>query len=141
MVDGVRCSSTRVEGPMPQTRVRTRKALALGLKADQLVVNKIDRPGARPGWVIDQTFELFDKRVRAMSSSISPDLSHRRCRLGEHGLHRAPAGQHGAGGRLARHNLAYRPRSWRPRCCSRNLEVRGARERSQAAARSCHRHR
>jgi GTP-binding protein len=45
---------------MPQTRFVTRKALALGLKAI-VVVNKIDRPGARPGWVIDQTFELFDK--------------------------------------------------------------------------------
>ena len=45
---------------MPQTRFVTRKALALGLKAI-VVVNKIDRPGARPGWVVDQTFELFDK--------------------------------------------------------------------------------
>jgi GTP-binding protein len=45
---------------MPQTRFVTRKALALGLKAI-VVVNKIDRPGARPGWVIDQTFDLFDK--------------------------------------------------------------------------------
>jgi GTP-binding protein len=49
-----------VEGPMPQTRFVTRKALGLGLKAI-VVVNKIDRPGARPGWVIDQTFDLFDK--------------------------------------------------------------------------------
>src|SRR3712207_4599518 len=48
------------EGPMPQTRFVTRKALALGHKAI-VVVNKIDRPGARPGWVIDQTFDLFDK--------------------------------------------------------------------------------
>jgi GTP-binding protein len=45
---------------MPQTRFVTRKALALGLKAI-VVVNKIDRPGARAGWVVDQTFELFDK--------------------------------------------------------------------------------
>jgi len=45
---------------MPQTRFVTRKALALGLKAI-VVVNKIDRPGARPGWVVDQTFDLFDK--------------------------------------------------------------------------------
>ena len=45
---------------MPQTRFVTRKALALGLKAI-VVVNKIDRPGARPDWVVDQTFELFDK--------------------------------------------------------------------------------
>jgi len=49
-----------VEGPMPQTRFVTRKALALGLKAI-VVVNKIDRPGARPAWVVDQTFELFDR--------------------------------------------------------------------------------
>src|SRR6201995_615659 len=45
---------------MPQTRFVTRKALALGLKAI-VVMNKNDRPGARPPWVIDQTFELFDK--------------------------------------------------------------------------------
>ena len=45
---------------MPQTRFVTRKALALGLKAI-VVVNKIDRPGARPGWVVDQTFDLFDR--------------------------------------------------------------------------------
>jgi GTP-binding protein len=49
-----------VEGPMPQTRFVTRKALALGLKPI-VVVNKIDRPGARPDWVINATFELFDK--------------------------------------------------------------------------------
>ena len=45
---------------MPQTRFVTKKALALGLKPI-VVINKIDRPGARPSWVIDQTFELFDK--------------------------------------------------------------------------------
>ena len=60
MVDGVLLLVDAVEGPMPQTRFVTRKALALGHKAI-VVVNKIDRPGARPGWVIDQTFELFDK--------------------------------------------------------------------------------
>jgi len=60
MVDGVLLLVDAVEGPMPQTRFVTRKALALGLKAI-VVVNKIDRPGARPAWVIDQTFELFDK--------------------------------------------------------------------------------
>jgi GTP-binding protein len=60
MVDGVLLLVDAVEGPMPQTRFVTRKALALGLKAI-VVVNKIDRPGSRPGWVIDQTFELFDK--------------------------------------------------------------------------------
>jgi GTP-binding protein len=48
------------EGPMPQTRFVTRKALALGLKPI-VVVNKIDRPGARADWAINQTFDLFDK--------------------------------------------------------------------------------
>ncbi|MBV9621086.1 MAG: translational GTPase TypA [Gammaproteobacteria bacterium] len=60
MVDGVLLLVDAVEGPMPQTRFVTRKALALGLRAI-VVVNKIDRPGARPAWVIDQTFDLFDK--------------------------------------------------------------------------------
>ena len=60
MVDGVLLVVDAVEGPMPQTRFVTRKALALGLKAI-VVVNKVDRPGARPDWVIDRTFELFDK--------------------------------------------------------------------------------
>jgi GTP-binding protein len=60
MVDGVLLVVDAVEGPMPQTRFVTRKALALGHKAI-VVVNKIDRPGARPAWVVDQTFELFDK--------------------------------------------------------------------------------
>ncbi|HJS89621.1 MAG TPA: translational GTPase TypA [Steroidobacteraceae bacterium] len=60
MVDGVLLLVDAVEGPMPQTRFVTRKALGLGLKAI-VVVNKIDRPGARPGWVVDQTFELFDR--------------------------------------------------------------------------------
>jgi len=60
MVDGVLILVDAVEGPMPQTRFVTRKALALGHKAI-VVVNKIDRPGARPGWVVDHTFDLFDK--------------------------------------------------------------------------------
>jgi GTP-binding protein len=60
MVDAVLLVVDAVEGPMPQTRFVTRKALALGHKAI-VVVNKVDRPGARPGWVVDQTFELFDK--------------------------------------------------------------------------------
>ncbi len=60
MVDGVLLLVDAVEGPMPQTRFVTRKALGLGHKAI-VVVNKIDRPGARPGWVIDKTFELFDR--------------------------------------------------------------------------------
>ena len=60
MVDGVLLLVDAVEGPMPQTRFVTRKALALGLKPI-VVVNKVDRPGARPDWVVDQTFDLFDK--------------------------------------------------------------------------------
>jgi len=60
MVDGVLLLVDAVEGPMPQTRFVTRKALALGLKPI-VVVNKIDRPGARPDYVINATFDLFDK--------------------------------------------------------------------------------
>ena len=60
MVDGVLLLVDAVEGPMPQTRFVTRKALALGLKPI-VVINKIDRPGSRPDWVINETFELFDK--------------------------------------------------------------------------------
>ena len=60
MVDGVLLLVDAVEGPMPQTRFVTKKALALGLKPI-VVINKIDRPGSRPEWVVDQTFDLFDK--------------------------------------------------------------------------------
>jgi GTP-binding protein len=60
MVDGVLLLVDAVEGPMPQTRFVTRKALAKGLKPI-VVVNKVDRPGARAEWVVNQTFELFDK--------------------------------------------------------------------------------
>jgi GTP-binding protein len=60
MVDGVLLLVDAVEGPMPQTRFVTRKALAQGLKPI-VVVNKVDRPGARPEWVVNRTFDLFDK--------------------------------------------------------------------------------
>ncbi len=60
MVDGVVLLVDAVEGPMPQTRFVTRKALALGLKPI-VVVNKIDRDSARPDWVVNQTFDLMDK--------------------------------------------------------------------------------
>ncbi|WP_028449009.1 translational GTPase TypA [Chitinibacter tainanensis] len=60
MVDGVVLLVDAVEGPMPQTRFVTKKALAQGLRPI-VVINKIDRPGARPDWVVDQTFDLFDK--------------------------------------------------------------------------------
>ena len=60
MVDGVVLLVDAVEGPMPQTRFVTKKALALGLRPI-VVINKVDRPGSRPNWVVDQTFDLFDK--------------------------------------------------------------------------------
>ncbi|HGS8416473.1 TPA: translational GTPase TypA [Neisseria gonorrhoeae] len=59
MVDCVVLLVDAQEGPMPQTRFVTKKALALGLKPI-VVINKIDKPSARPSWVIDQTFKLFD---------------------------------------------------------------------------------
>ena len=60
MVDGVVLLIDAVEGPMPQTRFVTKKALALGLKPI-VVVNKVDRPGSRPDYVINAAFDLFDK--------------------------------------------------------------------------------
>jgi GTP-binding protein len=60
MVDSVLLLVDAVDGPMPQTRFVTMKAFALGLKPI-VVINKIDRPGARAHWVLDQTFDLFDR--------------------------------------------------------------------------------
>ncbi len=60
MVDGVLLLVDAVEGPMPQTRFVTLKALKQGLRPI-VVVNKVDRPGARPEWVVNQTFDLFDR--------------------------------------------------------------------------------
>jgi GTP-binding protein len=60
MVDSVLLLVDAVDGPMPQTRFVTRKAFAQGLKPI-VVINKVDRPGARPEWVLNQTFDLFDK--------------------------------------------------------------------------------
>ena len=60
MVDSVLLLVDAVDGPMPQTRFVTQKALAAGLKPI-VVINKIDRPGARADWVLDQTFDLFDR--------------------------------------------------------------------------------
>ena len=59
MVDSVLLLVDAVDGPMPQTRFVTSKAFERGLKPI-VVVNKIDRPGARPDWVVDQVFDLFD---------------------------------------------------------------------------------
>ena len=60
MVDSVLLLVDAVDGPMPQTRFVTQKAFARGLKPI-VVINKIDRNGARPDWVLDQTFDLFDR--------------------------------------------------------------------------------
>ena len=60
MVDSVLLLVDAVDGPMPQTRFVTQKAFSLGLDPI-VVINKIDRPGARPEWVLNQTFELFDR--------------------------------------------------------------------------------
>ena len=60
MVDSVLLLVDAVDGPMPQTRFVTQKAFAMGLKPI-VVINKVDRPGARPEWVLDQTFDLFDR--------------------------------------------------------------------------------
>ena len=60
MVDSVLLLVDAMDGPMPQTRFVTRKAFAQGLNPI-VVINKVDRPGARPSWVLDQTFDLFDK--------------------------------------------------------------------------------
>jgi GTP-binding protein len=60
MVDSVLLLVDAVEGPMPQTRFVTQKAFARGL-VPLVVINKIDRDGARPDWVLDQTFDLFDR--------------------------------------------------------------------------------
>jgi len=60
MVDSVLLLVDAVDGPMPQTRFVTQKAFEQGL-SPILVVNKVDRPGARPHWVVDQVFDLFDR--------------------------------------------------------------------------------
>src|SRR5687767_5059623 len=60
MVDSVLLLVDAVDGPMPQTRFVTQKAFAQGLHPI-VVINKVDRPGARPDWVVDQTFDLFDR--------------------------------------------------------------------------------
>lgn len=60
MVDAVLLLVDAVDGPMPQTRFVTQKAFAQGLRPI-VVINKIDRPGSRPDWVVDQVFDLFDR--------------------------------------------------------------------------------
>jgi len=60
MVDSVLILVDAMDGPMPQTRFVTQKAFAMGFKPI-VVINKVDRPGARPDWVVNQTFDLFDR--------------------------------------------------------------------------------
>ncbi|HEX4480817.1 MAG TPA: translational GTPase TypA [Rudaea sp.] len=60
MVDSVLLLVDAMDGPMPQTRFVTQKAFQMGFRPI-VVINKVDRPGARPGWVLDQTFDLFDR--------------------------------------------------------------------------------
>ena len=69
MVDSVLLVDA-VDGPMPQTRFVTSKAFERGLNPI-VVVNKVDRPGARPDWVVDQVFDLFDTRGQPRNSWIS----------------------------------------------------------------------
>jgi len=71
MVDSVLLLVDAVEGPMPQTRFVTQKALSHGLRPI-VVINKVDRPGARPDWALDQTFDLFD---RLGASEVQLDFS------------------------------------------------------------------
>ena len=73
MVDSVLLLVDAVDGPMPQTRFVTQKALARGLRPI-VVINKIDRPGARPHWVLDQTFDMFD-RLGATADQYKAQLS------------------------------------------------------------------
>ena len=89
MVDSVLLLVDAVDGPMPQTRFVTQKAFASGLRPI-VVINKIDRPEARPSWVLDQTFDLFDRLgateaqldfpvvyASALQGFASPDPAHR----------------------------------------------------------------
>ena len=96
MVDGVLLLVDAVEGPMPQTRFVTRKALALGLKAI-VVVNKIDRPGRAPG-VGDRPDLRPVRQARRdrRAARLPGDLRLGAAGLGEHRLHRAPPGHVGA---------------------------------------------
>ena len=59
MVDSVLLLVDAMDGPMPQTRFVTQKAFANNLKPIVVGINKVDRPGARPDWVVDQVFDLF----------------------------------------------------------------------------------
>ena len=89
MVDSVLLLVDAVEGPMPQTRFVTKKALALGLKPI-VVVNKVDRPGAREDYVVNATFDLFDKLGASEAAARLPG----HLRLGPERLGDAREGRH-----------------------------------------------
>ncbi len=122
MVDGVLLLVDAVEGPMPQTRFVTMKALKQGLQPI-VVVNKVDRPGARPEWVVNQTFELFDRLGATESQLDFPG----RLRVGAERLGDARR-QRGEGRRRARARRHARAVRDDPRARS------GARRRSRGAA-------
>ncbi|MGH6636079.1 MAG: translational GTPase TypA, partial [Gammaproteobacteria bacterium] len=91
MVDCVLLLVDAVDGPMPQTRFVTQKAFARGLRPI-VVINKIDREGARPGWVLDQTFDLFD-RLGATEQQLDFPVVYTSATGGYAGLH--PEGRAG----------------------------------------------
>lgn len=84
MADSVLLLIDAVDGPMPQTRFVTQKALALGLNPI-VVINKIDRDGARPEWVLNRTFDLFD-RLGANDEQLDFPVIYTSAKLGQSGL-------------------------------------------------------
>ena len=84
MADSVLLLVDAVDGPMPQTRFVTQKALARGLRPI-VVINKIDRDGARPHWVLDRTFDLFD-RLGASDEQLDFPVVYTSAKLGYSGL-------------------------------------------------------
>ena len=94
MVDGVVLLIDAQEGPMPQTRFVTKKALALGLKPI-VVVNKVDKPGSRPDYVINAAFELFDK-LGATEDQLDFPVVYASGLNGWASLTEGPAGEHWA---------------------------------------------
>lgn len=91
MVDSVLLLVDAVDGPMPQTRFVTQKAFSHGLRPI-VVVNKIDRPGARPDWVVDQVFDLFD-RLGASDEQLDFPIVYTSALLGTSGLDPANPGK------------------------------------------------
>ena len=121
MVDSVLLLVDAVDGPMPQTRFVTRKAFAHGLKPI-VVINKIDRHGARPDWVLNQTFDLFD-RLGATDEQLDFPVVYASALNGYAGTHAGRARRrHDAAVRDHRRARRRRPRSTptaRSRCRSR----------------------